>query len=192
MKEKNPDDFVEVTDLDPTILIELPYATADNLTGKQLYRIEKCFLRREVAENLVRAHQSLAERNLGLKVWDGYRPHHVQYEMFKVLPVPGMVSDPAKGSNHNRGAAVDVTLVELGTGREVVMPTGFDTFGERAHSAFQDLPAKILENRTLLQKTMLAHGFTTIVMEWWHFCFKDAAKFDVVDLSFEDLVELAG
>ena len=157
------DDFVELKRLEPTLVIELPYATENNFTKEKLYPVERCFLRRKVAESLVAAHRSLADRGLGLKIWDGYRPHSVQYRMWEKAPFPGYVGDPKFGSKHNRGAAVDVTLVDLNTGKELAMPTPYDEFTPRAHRDYFKLPPEVAENRRILQDAMRAHGFTTFM-----------------------------
>ncbi len=183
------DDFVEVRRLEPGIVVELPYATADNFCKAVLYPVERCFLRRPVAEALVAAHRSLAERGIGIKIWDGYRPHSVQYRMWEKAPLPGYVGDPKLGSKHNRGAAVDVTLVDLATGAELAMPTPYDEFTPRAHSNYFKLPPEVIENRATLQKAMRAQGFQTIDSEWWHFDHRDWASFALADIPLETLAE---
>lgn len=185
---RSPSDFVEIQTLDPTIRVELPYATENNFTKRRLYPVERCYLRREVAEALVKAHQSLQPLGVGLKIWDGYRPRSVQYRMWEAVPEPGYVGDPKRGSKHNRGAAVDLTLFNLKTGEELEMPTGFDVFSLRAHSAFDALPHEVLERRKLLQDTMRAHGFTTISKEWWHFDYRGWENFALEDIAIEELV----
>jgi len=180
-------DFVELKRLDPTLVIDLPYATEDNFCKVKLYPVERCFLRREVADALVAAHRSLADRGLGLKIWDGYRPHSVQYLMWEKSPLPGFVGHPKQGSKHNRGAAVDVTLVDLATGEEREMPTPYDEFSPRAHSNDFKLPAAVAENRKILQTAMRAQGFMTIQSEWWHFDHRKWADFPLADVSLVDL-----
>ena len=184
-----PDDLVELQRLDPTITIKLPYATEENFCKVKLYPVERCFLRREVAEHLVAAHRSLAKWGVGLKVWDGYRPHPVQYMMWKVAPLPGFVGDPGPGSKHNRGAAVDVTLINLATGSELAMPTPFDDFSPRAESNYSELPLNVLGNRKLLQEVMREQGFTTISREWWHFDYEGWSDFPVEETPLETLAE---
>ena len=184
-----PSDFVEVAKLDPTIVIELPYATEDNFCKTRLYPVERCFLRREVAGALVAAHRSLAERGLGLKIWDGYRPHSVQFRMWEVSPLPDYVGDPKRGSKHNRGAAVDVTLVDLATGEEVEMPTPYDEFSPRAHTGYFKVSDRVAENRKILQTAMRAQGFTTIPSEWWHFDYRGWERFPLSDVSLVELGE---
>ncbi len=181
------DDFVELKRLDPSLLIELPYATENNFTGTKLYPVERCFLRRKVAESLVAAHRSLAAEGLGLKILDGYRPHSVQYRMWEKAPLPGYVGDPKYGSKHNRGAAVDVTLYDRKTGKEVSMPTPYDEFSPKAHRDYFKLPPEIAANRKILQDAMRAHGFMTIETEWWHFDHREWSRFPLADISLETL-----
>lgn len=187
--EPNPFELVEVKQLDPTIEIRLPYATRENFTGEILYPVERCFLRREVAEALVRAHQSLEEYNIGLKIWDGYRPHSVQFRMWEKAPLKGYVGDPKRGSKHNRGAAVDVTLFDRITKKELAMPTVYDEFTLRAHTDYPRLPSNVLKNRELLKTTMRKHGFSTIRTEWWHFDYSNWRKFPLENIGLEKLVE---
>ena len=186
-RAEREDDFVELKRLDPTLVVELPYATEDNFCKTILYPVERCFLRRKVAEALVAAHRSLADRGLGLKVWDGYRPHSVQYRMWEKAPRPGYVGHPKQGSKHNRGAAVDVTLVELATEKDLPMPTPYDEFSPRAHRDYFKLSPKIAENRKTLQTAMRAQGFMTIPSEWWHFDHRDWSRFPLSDVPLETL-----
>lgn len=175
------DDFVEVQQLEPSIQVELAYATEDNFCKVQLYPVARCFARRKVAEALIAAHKSLAQYGLGIKVWDIYRPHSVQYRMWEKAPFPGYVGDPKVGSKHNRGTATDVTLYDLQTGQELEMPTPFDEFSKRAAADYPNLPAQVLANRRILQEAMHAQGFETIPTEWWHFDYRDWAKFPLSD-----------
>lgn len=182
-------DFVEPLRLDPTLIIDLPYATENNFCKTKLYPVERCFLRREVAEALVRAHQSLAGKGLGLKIWDGYRPHSVQYKMWEVSPLPGYVGHPKRGSKHNRGAAVDVTLVTLATGQELEMPTPYDEFSPRAHTGYFKISPEVAENRKVLQTAMRAQGFSTIPSEWWHFDYRGWERFPLSNTPLEELAQ---
>ena len=150
------------------IQIELRYATTENFTHKRVYRSGRCRLRPAAATALVAAQRELRARGLGLKVWDCYRPLSVQKVFWSLVPDERYVADPAKGSRHNRGAAVDVTLVDA-RGRELPMPTKFDDFSERAHRDFAALPEDARRNRALLEDVMTRHGFTGLPTEWWHF-----------------------
>lgn len=181
------DDFVELKRLEPGLVIELPYATENNFCKTVLYPVERCFLRRKVAESLIAAHRSLADQGIGLKIWDGYRPHSVQYLMWEKSPLPGFVGHPKQGSKHNRGAAVDVTLVDLATGEELPMPTPYDEFSPRAHRDYFKVTPEVAENRRILQTAMRANGFMTIESEWWHFDHRDWSQFPLADVSLETL-----
>jgi zinc D-Ala-D-Ala dipeptidase len=180
-----PADLVDVQSINPRIRIDLRYATADNFLGKPMYRMAKCFLRREVAVRLSEVQVELESLGLGLKVWDGYRPLSVQKEFWKLVPDERYVASPVKGSRHNRGAAVDLTLVDR-DGKELEMPTKFDDFTEAA-GAFAPCKERAAENRRLLQRLMKAHGFEIFPTEWWHFDAAGWEKYDVLDLSFEEI-----
>lgn len=180
-----PADLVDLQSVNPRIRIDLRYATADNFVGKAMYRTSKCFLRREVAECLSKVQAELETLGLGLKVWDGYRPLSVQKEFWKLVPDERYVASPVKGSRHNRGAAVDLTLVDR-DGRELEMPTKFDDFTENA-GAFAPCSESAAENRKLLQRVMKAHGFEILPTEWWHFDAAGWERYEVLDLSFEEV-----
>jgi D-alanyl-D-alanine dipeptidase len=161
--------LINVKELAPGIMVEMRYATTNNFTGKQLYPVaDECLLCEPAAERLARVQKDLEKKGLGLKVWDCYRPVSVQQKLWDVVPDPRYVADPKTGSRHNRGASVDLTLVDS-HGKELTMPTGFDDFSERAHRTFMDLPAEALKNRALLQSAMEQEGFIGLPSEWWHF-----------------------
>jgi len=180
-----PPDLIDVQTINPRIRIDLRYATSDNFMGKAMYRMKKCYLRREVADRLSEVQTELEKLGLGLKVWDGYRPLSVQKEFWKLVPDERYVASPVKGSRHNRGAAVDLTLVDR-DGKELEMPTKFDDFTEAA-GAFALCSERATENRKLLQRIMTAHGFEIFATEWWHFDAAGWQKYDVLDLSFEEI-----
>ena len=175
-------ELVDLSTIDPTLVIDNRYATADNVTGRTLYPNAAIYLERSAAERLARVQAALRPRGLGLKVFDGYRPHAVQRALWNFRPDPRYVADPAKGSKHNRGSAVDVTLVDAER-RELPMPSGYDEFNERAHLAFMDAPAEQLSNRETLQKAMRAEGFLPIATEWWHFDAPGWRAFPVMDAN---------
>jgi D-alanyl-D-alanine dipeptidase len=181
-------DLVDVTTLDSTIVVDLRYATKDNFMGDTLYSANICLLRRNVAEQLVKVHQSLRNMNLGLKIWDAYRPLSVQKKMWEKIPDPRYVADPARGSNHNRGAAVDVTLVDS-KGNELEMPTAFDDFSQRARSDYPDASERAKQNRNILQQAMTAHGFLTISSEWWHFNYSGCHDYSILDVPLEKFLK---
>ncbi|MCB9849479.1 MAG: DUF1460 domain-containing protein [Phycisphaerales bacterium] len=169
------DPLVEVADVDPRIMIDLRYATSENFTGKTLYPADlRCQLRKSVAERLHHAQERLVRRGLGLKIYDGFRPLSVQRTMWEIMPDSRYVANPARGSRHNRGAAVDVTLVDR-AGHELEMPTPYDDFTEAAHRDYTGGSAESLVNRELLSDVMTMEGFTGLATEWWHF---DAPHWD--------------
>ena len=179
-------DFVDIEILDPTILIDIRYATTNNFTKEILYSLPKCFLRKKVALKLALVQKKLQKRGLGLKVYDAYRPHAVQKRLWEVFPDPKFVGDPAKGSKHSRGAAVDVTLVDR-EGNELPMPTPFDEFTQKAYRDFTDLPPAVLANRELLETVMKEEGFIPLPAEWWHFDDIEWDKYPLEDLSLEEI-----
>ena len=175
-------ELVDLKTIDPTFVIDNRYATTDNVTGIRLYPEATIYLERSAAERLARVQGALRTRGLGLKVFDGYRPHAVQRALWKAKPDARYVADPAKGSRHNRGSAVDVTLVDE-SGRELPMPSAFDEFGERSHLDFMDAPDEQLTNRETLQKAMQAEGFLPLATEWWHFDAPGWRAFPVMDAN---------
>ena len=172
--------MVDLSQADPRIRLDIRYATADNFMKEPLYPAARCLLRREVAAKLSRVQDGLAARGLGLKVFDGYRPLSVQKKMWARFPLDGYIANPAKGSNHNRGAAVDLTLVDA-SGREVAMPSAYDEFSERAHSDYAGGTEEERVNRKLLRDAMEAQGFKGISTEWWHFDDADAKTYPLLD-----------
>lgn len=176
-KNSDAGDFVEVISMIPNIVIDLPYATETNFFKKRFYSTNRCFLRRFVVENLKKVQEELNAQGLGLKIWDGYRPQSVQYAFWKVLPDPQYVADPSQGSRHNRGAAVDLTLIDLKSGKELPMPTGYDDFSPKAAADFKLIPKEITQNRQILREAMQKHGFEVLPSEWWHFDAKGWKKY---------------
>ncbi|MBI4353392.1 MAG: M15 family metallopeptidase, partial [Candidatus Omnitrophica bacterium] len=177
--------LVEVQKLDPGIRLDVRYAASDNFMGEALYPEARCFLQKETARKLVRAQWGLRQRGLGLKVFDGYRPLSVQKKMWAKFPREGYIANPAKGSNHNRGAAVDVTLVDE-EGKELLMPSPYDEFSERSHRDYQGGSPQSLENRRILQEAMEKEGFAGLSTEWWHFDDRDAKRYPVLDAPFPE------
>jgi D-alanyl-D-alanine dipeptidase len=166
-----PKGFTDVIALDPSIRLDIRYATTDNFTKAQIYDCPRCLLRTEAAEAVVKAHKELKKKGLGFKMFDCYRPRPYQQRLWDKVPNPDYVTPPAKGSMHSRGAAVDLTIVDA-QGKELDMGTPYDFFGPEAHSDNLSLPAKVLNNRQLLRETLSAVGFKGIRTEWWHFSFQ--------------------
>jgi D-alanyl-D-alanine dipeptidase len=175
----DPDErLVEITDIPR----DVRYATTDNFMHQQLYPVSKVFLRRPAAIALHDVERELAREGLGLKIFDGYRPYRVTVRMWKPIRNPDFVADPAKGSRHNRGAAVDLTLIDLRTGNPLPMPTGYDAFTSKARQDFNELPAEAIANRAKLRDVMTKYGFDPLPSEWWHFDFRGWEKFELLDL----------
>ncbi len=167
----NSTEWLEVNQLDNTILIDIRYATENNFMKEQVYDCGRCFLRAEVAKAVVEAHQELQKQGLGLKMFDCYRPRPVQWELWKKVPNPSYVADPRKGSMHNRGSAVDLTIVDA-EGNELDMGTDYDYFGKEGHHDYTNLPKEVLDNRALLKRIMGKHGLRWIRTEWWHYSYQ--------------------
>jgi zinc D-Ala-D-Ala dipeptidase len=169
------------------IPLDIRYATPNNFMKTTLYPVAKAYLRAPAARALVDVQRELAARGIGIKVFDAYRPYRVTQAMWEPIKNPDYVADPAKGSRHNRGAAVDLTLIDVRTGEELPMPTGYDDFTARAAHEFQGLPADALANRALLREVMTKHGFEPLPSEWWHYDFKGWERFELMDLSLTDV-----
>ncbi len=182
-KETEP--LVDLTKLDSTIIIDLKYATTDNFLGKKVYNCARCLLRKSVAERLIRVQKRLNKIGLGLKVWDAYRPLSVQRKFWEFCPDPRYVAPPDKGSRHNRGAAVDVTLVDS-LGNELEMPTQFDDFSRRAAPDFPDVSPAARKNRKILIDSMTAEGFRGISSEWWHYDAPGYLQYPILDIQLDD------
>jgi zinc D-Ala-D-Ala dipeptidase len=183
-QQKPNHDLVDILSINPTIVLDIRYATKNNFTHHTLYPVVKCLLRREPAESLSAVQKELKTSGLGLKIFDGYRPLSIQKKLWETVPDDRYVANPAKGSRHNRGAAVDLTIIDS-LGRELAMPTPFDNFTDKAHCGYMKLPKKVLKNRALLERVMERHGFLRMSSEWWHFDFHGWGKFQILDQPLE-------
>lgn len=163
--------FTDVAALDPSIVLDIRYATTNNFTKSKIYDCPRCLLRPEAAKALVKAHKALQKKGLGLKMYDCYRPRPYQQRLWDKVPDPDYVTPPAKGSMHSRGAAVDLTIVDK-QGRELDMGTPYDFFGKEAHTDNVNLPPRVLANRRQLREALEAVGFKGIRTEWWHFSYQ--------------------
>jgi zinc D-Ala-D-Ala dipeptidase len=183
--QSTDDELVNVKELIPDIVLDLKYGTEDNFVHQKLYTANECLLALGAVKHLKLVQDSLRSMGLGLKIWDGYRPRAVQYLMWEIVPNPTYVADPGTGSNHNRGAAVDLTIVAYSTGVEVAMPTPFDWFGEEArHDWAFGLSAEQITNRALLKSLMVnVGGFTLLTDEWWHYTYNPALSNPLLDFQ---------
>ncbi len=171
----------------PDIVLDIRYATTHNFTGEIIYEKAMAYARRPVVAALKLVQDSLAMHGLGLKIYDAYRPYAATLKFYEVYPDTTYVANPRHGSRHNRGCAVDVSLVDLSTKKEIPMPTAFDDFSEKAHSQYMNLPDNVIANRTFLFSIMHHFGFTHYESEWWHFDFQGWEDFPLMDLTFEAL-----
>jgi D-alanyl-D-alanine dipeptidase len=182
-----PARLVDVTALDSTIRLDIRYATADNFLGEPVYPSARAYLQRAAAEALVRAHRALADSGYGLLLHDAYRPWHITWVFWHATPdsLRHFVADPAQGSRHNRGAAVDLTLYDLASGRPVVMPSGYDEFSPRAYPDYAGGTARQRQLRDLLRRAMESEGFRVYEFEWWHFDFMGWERYPILDVPLE-------
>lgn len=180
--------MVDVFSLAPGIVYEPRYATDTNFTGTVLYKQKpRPFLRLAVAKALAGVQQQLQDSGLGLKIWDAYRPYAATKKMWDLIGDERYVANPANGSGHNRGLAVDLTLINLATKEELPMGTGFDAFTDSAHHSFTALPQEVLQNRRRLKMIMESHGFRALQTEWWHYSFPNDRNYAALDLPFKKL-----
>ena len=187
-----PAAMVDIRSFLPTVLLDLRYSSANNFMKMPLYpKIQTTYLRLEAAERLKLVQDSLYVRGLGIKIFDAYRPYSVTERMWNMVQDDRYAADPKKGSGHNRGIAVDLTLIDLKTGIELEMGTGFDNFSDSAHHSFSLLPKHCYRNRNLLRSLMEANGFKALETEWWHYSLPNSVSFDLMNLSFAQLKKLA-
>lgn len=190
--EYRKSDLVELVSLDSTIRLDVRYASTDNFTGSVFYQQGRAFLQRPAAEALVRVHQRLRDRGLGLLVHDGYRPWHVTKMFWEATPVEfrNFVANPANGSRHNRGCAVDLGMYDLATGVPVAMVSGYDEFSPRAFPLYPGGTSRQRWSRDLLRRSMEKEGFTVYEFEWWHFDHRDWKNYRLGNQTFEELVKV--
>nr|WP_314287400.1 M15 family metallopeptidase [uncultured Capnocytophaga sp.] len=178
------DDFVRLKDLSPDFVFDLKYATPDNFLKQAVYECGECYLRKSTAQALLKANENFKQLGYRIKLFDCYRPLEVQKKMWKILPGTHYVANPAKGSKHNRGAAVDLTLVDK-QGKELDMGTPFDFFGKKAHHSYTQLPQKVLENRKLLKEILDKYNFKSIYSEWWHYEYRPEMQSKVENFQWQ-------
>ncbi len=181
--------MLELIKLDNTIKLDIRYARDDNFVGYPVYDEARAFLQKDAAEALVRVHKKFKERNLGLVIFDGYRPWSVTKLFWDVVRKDqrNFVADPEKGSKHNRGCAVDLSLYNLQSGKLLAMPSEFDEFNEKAAPSYDGGTTEETANRDILREMMESKDFTVNPKEWWHFDYKDWEKYEILDVSFSDM-----
>ncbi len=180
--------FVELKKLIPNLVLDIRYATPNNFTKVIQYYNPVVCMRIGPAKALQAVQAELNKKGLGLKVFDAFRPFGVTCHMWKMVRDKRYVANPMQGSYHNRGLAVDLTIIELKTGKELDMGTGYDNFTDSAHQAFTQLPPQVLANRAMLRELMHSKGFRIFPTEWWHYHFGDKHEYyEVIDLGFDDM-----
>lgn len=185
---KNPNmELVDLEEYIPNIKLDIRYASENNFTGKIIYSMAKAYARKPVAISLKQLQDSLNKLGLGLKIYDAYRPYSATLKFCEVYPDTNFVANPKYGSRHNRGCAIDLSLINLLTGNEIPLPTSFDDFSEKAHPEYPYLPEEVLKNRSFLFDILSHFGFTHYPTEWWHFDYQGWNNYPLMDLSFEEL-----
>ena len=177
--------FVDLERFDPRILLDIRYATENNFVHRVVYSMAKCFLRKNVASKLKKVQDDLEKRGLGLKVFDGYRTKSAQKIFWELMPDERYVANPAIGSRHQRGASVDVTLIDQNG--ELLMPSSFDDFSVKAHRNYMEASEEAICHRAILEAAMAGQGFVGFPYEWWHFDDEDWENYPFAEDSFEEL-----
>lgn len=186
--KSNPDnELVEIKKAIPNITLDVRYATQNNFMQQVMYRQARAFARKPVVDALKKIQQELNKKGLGLKIFDGYRPYAITIEFYKKASDKNFVANPAKGSKHNRGCAVDLTLINLKTGKELPMPTPYDSFSAAAAANYEPVSAVQRKNRNLLISTMAKYGLKVLENEWWHYDFVGWKNYQLMDIPFEKL-----
>lgn len=189
VEENSNLELLEIVKQIPSIKLDIKYATTQNFSGVAVYKQAKAFARKPVVIALQNAQKELVKKGLGLKIFDAYRPYSVTVKFWKITPIDKkeFVANPKTGSRHNRGCAVDLILIDLKTGKELEMPTPYDSFSKEASPTFDDLPELQKQNRNLLISVMEKNGFKVIKNEWWHFDFKGWENYPLTDIPFQKL-----
>lgn len=187
VKDDSKKELINLETAIPGIVLDIRYATANNFTGEVIYNLPRAYARKPVAEALKRAQAEFSKHGVGIKVYDAYRPYSATVKFYEVYRDTTYVASPYKGSRHNRGCAIDMTLVDLKTGEELRMPTAYDSFKKEAWPTTPVKDPIVKKNRDLIISVMHKHGFKVSASEWWHFDFNGWQKFEVMDIDFEEL-----
>ena len=177
-QEQNDSVFVNLKEYSNDFVYDLKYATTDNFLNQKVYDCDECYLRLRTINSLIKANNDFIAKGYRIKLFDCYRPIDVQKKMWEIVSNPNYVADPKKGSIHNRGGAIDITLVDS-DGKELDMGTSFDHFGIESSHDYQSLSTEVLNNRKLLKEIMLKNNFKAFDSEWWHYNLKEANLFNL-------------
>ena len=175
----------------PGLQFDLRYAGINNFMHQKLYpSIKTTYLRKAAADSLSTVQKELNEKGLGLKIFDAYRPYSVTEKLWEPVKDDRYAADPKKGSGHNRGIAIDLTIIRLSDKEELDMGTGFDNFSDTAHHTFINLPSAVLQNRLTLKSVMEKYGFKALETEWWHYYLPNTAAYELLDIDFKKLKKI--
>ena len=187
VKVNKENQLVEIKKAIPSVVLDIRYATKNNFMEQVMYNQARAFARKPVVDQLKNIQAILKTKGFGLKIYDAYRPYAITVAFYQKASDKNFVANPAKGSKHNRGCAIDLSLVDLKSGKELPMPTPYDSFSPAAAPDFLNLPPEVIKNRNFLIATMEANGFKVIANEWWHFDFNGWQNFDLMDIPFKKL-----
>jgi D-alanyl-D-alanine dipeptidase len=187
VKANKDNQLVEIKKAIPSVVLDIRYATKNNFMEQVMYNQARAFARKPVVDQLKNIQAILKTKGFGLKIYDAYRPYAITVAFYQKASDKNFVANPAKGSKHNRGCAIDLSLVDLKSGKELPMPTPYDSFSPAAAPDFLNLPPEVIKNRNFLIATMEANGFKVIANEWWHFDFNGWQNFDLMDIPFKKL-----
>jgi len=186
--KSNPNnELVEIKKAVPNIRLDIRYATRNNFMQQVMYKQARAFARKPVVDALKKIQKELNKKGYGLKIFDGYRPYAITVEFYKKASDKNFVANPAKGSKHNRGCAVDLTLINLKTGKELVMPTPYDSFSAAAAAKYEKVSPEARKNRDFLIAIMGKYNMNVLENEWWHYDFSGWRGYDLMDIPFEKL-----
>lgn len=187
VKSNPSNELVEIKKAIPNIKLDIRYATKNNFMRQVMYKQARAFARKPVVESLKKIQKELNKKGYGLKIFDGYRPYAITVEFYKKASDKNFVANPAKGSKHNRGCAVDLTLINLKTGKELVMPTPYDSFSAAAAAKYENISPEARKNRNFLIAIMAKYQMNVLENEWWHYDFSGWRNYDLMDIPFEKL-----
>jgi D-alanyl-D-alanine dipeptidase len=189
IKQNPKKELIDLEKFIPGIVLDIRYATTNNFTGEKIYNMSKAYARKPVAEAVKRAQAVLQKQGLGIKIFDAYRPYKATVRFYEVYKDTTYVASPYRGSRHNRGCAIDMTIINLKTGEELKMPTGYDSFQKEAWPSTPVKDPEARKNRALIISVMEKQGFKVNGSEWWHFDFIGWRNYEVLDIDFEALAK---
>ncbi|RNL50581.1 M15 family metallopeptidase [Pedobacter jejuensis] len=186
--KSNPNnELIEIKKAIPTIKLDIRYATKNNFMKQVMYGQARAFARKPVVESLKKVQSELNKKGLGLKIFDGYRPYAITVAFYKKASDKNFVANPKQGSKHNRGCAVDLTIINLKTGKEIPMPTPYDSFSAAAAANYPNVSAEVKKNRDFFISLMRKHKLNVLENEWWHYDFQGWQNYALMDIPFEKL-----